>query len=322
MGKPVIVAKTTEITHEEWLATRLKGIGGSDCAAVCGLSRYSSPLDIWLQKTERKPATPDNEAMYFGRLLEPVIRQEFACRMSERLSVKECPYILQSREHPFMIANIDGSVTEADGTKCVLEIKATNSFMTAKDIEDGLPVEWYCQVQHYLAVTGLPKAYIVALIGGNKLQWQVVDRDEETIQTLIALESHFWSEYVLKDAPPPVDANSGDALALLYPKSTESSVTLPIEADELVAQYLEIKKAEDDIKTAKTICENKLKALLKDSETGITSSGYVVTWKSYNQSRLDSTKLKAIHPDIVTQFTSTITGRKFSISIPKASKKK
>ena len=318
MIKPIIIAKTKEITHEAWLAARQKGIGGSDCAAVCAVSKFSSPLDVWLQKTGRKPATSDNEAMQWGRLLEPIVRTEFARRTG--LTIKECPYFLQSREHPFMIANVDGIVVEKDGIKCVLEIKTTNSFTTAKDTEDGLPAEWYCQIQHYLAVTGLSKAYIVVLIGGNKLQWQVVDRDEETIQTLIALENHCW-DLVVRDVPPSVDANSGDALALLYPTSTESSVVLPTEADELVAQYLEIKKAEDELKAAKAETENKLNALLKDAESGVTPSGFSVSWKSYSQNRLDSAKLKAAHPDIVAQFTTTITGRKFSVTTTKASKK-
>ena len=317
MGKPIIVAKTKEISYEQWITERRKGIGGSDSAAVCGLSKFSSPLDVWLQKTGRRPATPENEAMYFGRLLEPIVRTEFARRSG--LTVKECPYILQSREHPFMIANVDGIVTEKDGTKCVLEIKTTNSFTAIKDVEDGLPAEWFCQVEHYLAVTGLSKAYVVVLIGGNKLQWQVVERDEETIQTLIALESHFW-DFVVRDVPPPVDANSGDALAMLYPTSTESSIVLPAEADELVAQYLEIKKAEDELKAAKAETENKLKALLKDAESGVTPSGFSVSWKSYSQSRIDSAKLKVAHADIVNQFTTTITGRKFSVTSPKASK--
>ena len=320
MSKPIIVAKTTTISYDQWLAARRKGVGGSDSAAVCGLSRYTSPLDVWLLKTGRKPATSDNESMHWGRLLEPVVREEFARRTG--LTVKECPFLLASNKNPFMIANVDGIVTEKDGTKCVLEIKTTNSFTTAKDTEDGLPAEWYCQIQHYLAVTELPKAYVIVLIGGNQLKWQIVERDEETIQTIVALENHFWNEYVLKDTPPPVDANSGDALALLYPTSNDDNIILPAEADELVAQWLEIKKAEDELKTAKATCENKLKALLKDAESGIAPNGYTVAWKSYSQSRLDSTKLKAMQPNIAAQFTTTVTARKFSVTAPKSKAKK
>ena len=320
MSKPVIIVKTTAITHEQWLTARRKGVGGSDSAAVCGLSRYSSPLEVWLQKTGRKPATPDNEAMQWGRLLEPIVREEFARRTG--LNVKECPYLMAHAEYPFMLANVDGIVTEKDGTKSVLEIKTTGSFTTAKDIEDGLPVEWYCQVQHYMAVCDLPKAYVAVLINGNKMQWQAVDRDEETIRTIIALESHFWKEYVLKDVPPPVDEHSGDALAMLYPKSEEKSVILPAEADELVAQWLELKKAEDELKIAKSACENNLKALLKDAESGIAPNGYCVSWKSYSQNRLDGAKLKAAHPNIAEQFTTTVTGRKFGVNPPSKGKAK
>ncbi|MBR3747469.1 MAG: YqaJ viral recombinase family protein, partial [Selenomonadaceae bacterium] len=117
MSKPVIIVKTTAITHEQWLVARRKGVGGSDSAAVCGLSRYSSPLEVWLQKTGRKPATPDNEAMYFGHLLEPIVREEFARRTG--LNAKECPYLMAHAEYPFMLANVDGIVTEKDGTKSV-----------------------------------------------------------------------------------------------------------------------------------------------------------------------------------------------------------
>ena len=314
----VVIAKTTEISHEEWLALRQKGIGGSEAAAVCGFNRYCSPLEVWLRKTGRKEAEADNEAMYFGRLLEPIIREEFSRRTN--LKVQTCSFMFSYREFPFMLANIDGVVTEKDGTKALLEIKTTNSFTTAKDFEDGLPVEWYFQVQHYMAVTDLNKGYVAVLIGGNQFKYQVVERDEETIENIIALESHFWNEYVLKDVPPPADYNSGECLATLYPESDGSSVILPVESEQLVDDYLKIKAAEEDLKKSKAETENKLKALLKESESGITPSGYKVSWKSYSQSRFDTTKFKAAHAELAAQFTTTTNGRKFSVSEPKAKK--
>ena len=308
----VVVAKTNQISREEWLKLRLKGVGGSDAAAVCGMSRYSSPLDVWMLKTGRKAVTADNEKMYFGRLLEPVLREEFANRTG--FKVQECPFMFAYKEFPFMISNIDGVVTEPNGNKAVLEIKTTNSVATIKELEDGLPVEYFFQVQHYLAVTNLNKAYVAVLIGGNDFKIQTVERDDEVIQTIIALESKFWSEYVLKDIQPTADFNSTEALNQLYPKSNGKTISLSADADYLVAQYHEIKTAEDELKKAKTDCENKLKALLGENESGVTVSGYKVSWKSYSQSRLDSTKLKAEFPDIAEKFMTTSSGRKFSIS--------
>lgn len=314
-----VIAKTNEISHEDWLKLRQKGIGGSDSAAVCGFNRYCSPLEVWLRKTGRKDAEPDNDAMYFGRMLEPLIREEFSRRAG--LKVQTCPFIFASKKYPFMIANVDGVVTEKDGTKALLEIKTTNSFTTAKELEDGgLPVEWYFQIQHYMAVTDLKKAYLAVLIGGNKFQYQIVERDEETIENIIALESHFWNEYVLKDVPPPADYNSGECLATLYPNSDGSTVILPVESEQLVDYYLKIKTAEENLKKSKAETENKLKALLKDAESGITPSGCKISWKSYSQSRFDSTRFKAAHADLAAQFTTTTNGRKFSVSEPKAKK--
>lgn len=314
-----VIAKTNEISHEDWLKLRQKGIGGSDSAAVCGFNRYCSPLEVWLRKTGRKDAEPDNDAMYFGRMLEPLIREEFSRRAG--LKVQTCPFIFASKQYPFMIANIDGVVTEKDGTKSLLEIKTTNSFTTARELEDGgLPVEWYFQISHYFLVTELKKAYLAVLIGGSQFKYQVVERDEETIENIIALQNYFWNEYVLKDVPPPADYNSGESLATLYPESDGSTVILPVESDQLVDDYLKIKAAEEDLKKSKAETENKLKALLKDAESGITPSGYKVSWKSYSQSRFDSTRFKAEHADLAAQFTTMTNGRKFSVSEPKAKK--
>ncbi|MBR4382789.1 MAG: hypothetical protein IKP64_04450, partial [Selenomonadaceae bacterium] len=68
--------------------------------------------------------------------------------------------------------------------------------------------------------------------------------------------------------------------------------------------------------------ENNLKMLLKDAESGIAPNGYCVSWKSYSQNRLDGAKLKAAHPDIAEQFTTTVTGRKFNVTAPKVGKAK
>ena len=313
-----IITSTDSLAYDEWLDYRKRGIGGSDAAVVCGISRYKSPVELWMDKTGQLPCQEAGEAAYWGTQLEALVRAEFTKRTG--IEVQIVKELLQSDEHPFMLANLDGVCQYPDLGTCIFEAKTASAYK-AGEWEDTIPDEYMLQIQHYMAVTGLTKAYVVVLIGGNKMQWQVVNRDEETIQTLIALENHFW-DFVVRDVPPSVDANSGDALALLYPTSTESSVVLPTEADELVAQWLEIKKAEDELKTAKATCENKLKALLKDAESGIAPNGYVVSWKSFSQSRLDSTKLKAAHADIATQFTTTVTGRKFSVSASKASKKK
>lgn len=223
------------------------------------------------------------------------------------------------QEYPFMLADIDGIAYEKDGSVSLLEIKTANGYAT-KDWENGLPQEYYIQIQHYLAVCDLPKAYVVVLIGGNDFRYEAIPRDDETIQTIIALEADFWRNHVLGMNPPAADSTSANALNDLYPADNGTSIILPPEADKLVADIEEFKKIEDEVKKGKAEAENQLKALLQNAECGKTPSGYSIRWKNSSTTRLDTTKLKAEHPDIVSQYTKTSNYRRFSITAPKGDK--
>ena len=309
------IAKINELSREDWLTLRKKGIGGSDAAAVCALNRWRGPLDVFLDKTSESIDSTDNEAMYWGRVMEPVLREEFSRRTN--LKVEAVPYMFQFKEHPFMLANIDGIVHENDGTVSLIEIKTANGFAT-KDWEDGLPQEYYIQIQHYMAVCDLAKAYVAVLIGGNNFRYEAISRDDETIRTIIALESNFWNNHVLTKTAPPVDSTSEKAISSMYPASNGTSIILPSEADRMIANIEECRTIEEEIKKAKAEAENGLKALLQDAECGKTPSGYSVRWKTSTTSRLDSAKLKADHPDLVAQYTKASSYRRFSITAPKA----
>ena len=317
MAKTIIAKNTNVMPRSEWLNLRRKGIGGSDAAAACGLSRWKSPLQLFIEKTSTIRLEADNERMAWGRTLEPVIRTEFSKRTG--LSVQECPFMFAFQEYPFMIANIDGIVTEKDGNKALLEIKTVGEH-SAKDWEDGLPLEYYLQIQHYIAVCDLNKAYCAVLIGGNKFSYQVVDRDDETIHTIIALESDFWLNHVMKGVAPVVTDKDAELLNTLYPQSNATTAILPQSADAIISDYLELKTLEDNLKQQKSEIENKLKTMLGDKESAVSSTGYTVSWKSVQSSKFDTTRLKAEHPDIVKAYTTTSSFRRFCVTAPNSAK--
>ena len=308
------IARTNEINREEWLQLRKNGIGGSDAAVACGLSRWKSRLMLYLEKTSADVEDIDNESMYWGRTMEPILRQEFSKRTG--FTVQEVPFMFACKEYPWMLANIDDLVTEPDGSKALLEIKTASSFK-AKEWEDGLPQEYYLQVQHYLAVCDLPKAYVVVLIGGNAFRYFPVERDEDTIQMMIALEAEFWS-FVERGIQPPVDEQSADGLAVLYPKSdAKTSVILPSDSDNIVEAYLEVKHVIDELKPALDGYENQLKSMMKTAACAVTPKGYGIRWQSTTTNRLDTTRLKKEHPDIAKEYVTQTTSRRFSITEPK-----
>jgi phage-type endonuclease len=67
-----------QISHEQWLKARQTGIGGSDVAPILGISKWTTPLDVYNEKVADTPTEKDSDPMEWGRRLEPVIRQAYA----------------------------------------------------------------------------------------------------------------------------------------------------------------------------------------------------------------------------------------------------
>ena len=85
-----------------------------------------------------------------------------------------------------------------------LEVKTTH-FMK-RDLWEGgeVPARVFVQVQHQLAVSGLPHSHVACLIGGQKFTWLTIARDEEFIGHLTGIEAKFWQQ-VQDRVPPEVD---------------------------------------------------------------------------------------------------------------------
>lgn len=62
MAKAVI--DTSNLSYEQWLEYRKTGIGGSDASVVCGINKYRSPVELWLEKTGQLPYQEAGEAAY------------------------------------------------------------------------------------------------------------------------------------------------------------------------------------------------------------------------------------------------------------------
>ena len=306
-----ILASTENMPYEDWLEYRKQGIGGSDASVVCGISRYKSPVELWMEKTDQIPLQEAGEAAYWGTQLEALVRTEFTKRTG--VEVKIVSQLLQSVEYPFMLANLDGICEVLDIGPCIFEAKTASAYK-AGEWEDAIPDEYVLQLQHYMAVTGYQGAYIAVLIGGNTFRWKFVERDEELISMLIELESAFWN-HVQDGTPPPLDGSEASAkfLSERFPNSVpKSQIELPNTAVNLLAQYDEAIEQLEVITERKQKAENLLKEMLGENEVG-TSGDRIITWKSVSQERLDSKTLKAEHPTLCKKYTNKTSYRRFII---------
>lgn len=306
-----VLASTENMPYEEWLQLRRQGIGGSDASIVCGINRYKSPVELWMDKTGQLPCQEAGEAAYWGTQLESIVRNEFSKRTG--IFVAETHELLQSEEHPFMLANLDGVCETPDYGTSIFEAKTASAFK-AGEWEDSIPDAYQLQIQHYMAVTGYSGAYIAVLIGGNIFKWKFVERDEELIAMLIELEGDFW-KHVQDGTPPPLDGSKASAkfLAEKFASSKPSShIDLPDKAADLLRQYDEACEQLEAITEQKQLAENLLKEMLGENEVG-TAGNRIITWKTMEQERLDSKTLKAEHPALYKKYANKTSFRRFSI---------
>ena len=306
-----ILTSTENMPYADWLEQRKLGIGGSDASVVCGINRYKSPVELWMEKTNQLPTQEAGEAAYWGTQLEPFVRAEFTKRTG--IEINHTMQLLQSEKHPFMLANLDGTCEVPDVGTCVFEAKTASAYK-AGEWEDSIPDEYQLQIQHYMAVTGYKGAYIAVLIGGNTFRWKFVERDEELLSMLIKLETDFWN-HVQEGTPPPLDGSDASAkfLAERFPSSTpKSHITLPDTAADLLAQYDEACEQLEAVNERKQKAENLLKEMMGDNEIG-TAGGRIVTWKNVSQERLDSKTLKAEHPALFKKYTNKTSYRRFTV---------
>jgi putative phage-type endonuclease len=280
MARPFeIVCDTSE--RIDWLSERVQGIGASEIAVVLGEApeQWGSPLSLYAQKIGKYERNLDDvEAVYWGNKLEEAILSAYAERTGRR--TKRERFLLRSVEHPWMLCTLDGRTWEPSNErfKWPFEIKNVSAYK-AEEWIDGPPPHYYLQLQQQLAVTNEPKATIAALIGGQRMVWCDVPRDEIAIRRIIVNGARFWERVVNRDMPAPDGSESTrKALQALYPEG-HGTVILPATAadcaDELEHVKAELKRLEE----RKEFIENTVRAALGEAELGVLHDGRSFSWR-------------------------------------------
>lgn len=304
-----VVVAPAGLEREQWLDVRRKGVGGSDVAAVLGMDRYRGPIEVYLDKVGELPDRPRDaaldEAAFWGTTLEPVVADVFAQRTG--LTVTDGPGTLAHVDRPWMLANLDRVVTDAGepAPSSVLEIKTRSAFQL-DEWRDGVPDGPALQTHWYLAVTGYTRAYVAALVGGNRLMVHRVERDEQLVAHLVDLVGAFW-QHVQEHTPPPVDGSAATAelLAHLY-DVTPDAVTLadPDEVEPLLAQLAGLKQREQQLADERRAVENRLKAIAGEAEVVRCRDEVAFTWKQNGP--LSAKRFRTAYPELAERYTHLV----------------
>jgi putative phage-type endonuclease len=300
-------------TQQEWLALRKQGIGGSDASAVLGVNPYKSQIEVYLDKIGETEPIPDNPFMFWGRKLEPLIREEF--QQQTGFDVHEIPALLQSDKFPFMIGSVDGIGTTHQGRPFVLECKTANGKQATVWKDGQVPIHYVLQLAHYLSITGYTLGFFAVLIGGNDFRIIPVERDRDVEAMMVEGEREFWRKVEARELPQ-IDGSqaTADALLQMYPREVpDSSHLLPADTFQSVCQQLiALKQQVKEHETSITQLENLLKNELGEHETG-RCGDFQLAWKTVESTRFDTKAFRTVHADLYDSFTKPSSYRRFSI---------
>ena len=211
-----------------------------------------------------------------------------------------------------MLANLD-RIVEGGG---VLEIK-TAGLRSQRQWEEGVPLAYQIQVLHQLAVTGKAWADVAVLIGGQEFRIYRIDRDEDRIAQLVAMEKTFW-DHVEHETAPEVDGSEScnKALALLYPRTAPVMVdyTERKEMNILFKTLLEARQRTKAAESNEALLEQRVKEAIGFAEGALFSQGKAM-WKLSKPSRsLDTKKLTEENPELTAPYWSEKPGsRRFTV---------
>lgn len=276
-------AKASE-RHAAWLEHRKQGLGGSDMAAILGLSKYKTPYELWLEKTGREQPVDisDKWAVIKGNALEKELRNRFRELHPELECYDGTDKSLVSWEHPFLIASLDGILYDEIRGYGVLEIKTTSAHRGKTDWHDmdgnlKVPDYYMAQVTHYLAVTGWTWGVVYADIGEAEPVEIMFERDEEDVAAIIKAASDFWA-YVQDDTPPSLTATDVD----MAQQETQPEGYEQVEDDDfdrLTSLWAQFDDAEKTAKKQKDAIGAQLKEMVGTERQGIISRTAQVGYK-------------------------------------------
>jgi predicted phage-related endonuclease len=272
------------------------------------MSGYGSPLTVYLQKKNLVPKGETSRAAHRGKILEPMIRMETMKDLQD-VMIEPLPAMLYDPEFPFMAANLDGVIrvdkpVEIRGQ--TIEGLGGHEIKSAKTNygwgEDEIPDSYYCQVQHYMRVTGLPWFVVSAyILDDETLCHYVINRNEDFIARLVAAEKDFWENYVRKDImPAPVGIENEDDMITGMFDGSSGPIALTDEEVTLCQKHKDLSNKIKELETQKDATGIELKAKLitranpdrAERKLSASGGGYSVSWSFFQRTSADSDALK------------------------------
>lgn len=298
------------LTNQDFSVDRTKYIGGSDIGAILGISKYRTPLEVWMEKTGKETKVQDSLPLRFGSFAEEFVASEYSKATGVALLHDESIYI--HHKYPYMSAHIDRFVL-GDGEKLpptkILECKTANPFAQSNWGEAGsdqVPMSYLAQCVWYMAITAIEKTDLAVLFGNSDFRIYQIERDLELEKLILEKAREFWQNHVLTDVAPAAQTTS-DYQTLFKKEAPGKTIEANAQTLELLGRLQilnqNIQIQEDEVCQIKKLIMEQM----QDAQILRCRDQILATWKAPKATyRLDSKRLEAERPDLITQYQVAI----------------
>lgn len=286
-------------------------IGGTAIAAICGLSRWMKPIDVFMALTHPEENQPDlaetNEFVEWGQRLESPVADAYAEKTGVELIRIPAPGHIFHPDYDFAAATPDRLIK---GQQRGLEVK-TAGISQARLWADGqVPDAYLIQVAWYQFVTRLRDPWDIAtLIGGNSFRIVPIEYSEGLGDQLLNIAGEFWTNHVLTGIPPEVEdsPNYERAAKRLFPRIERRVYAIAsIQENEIGESLVRLNEEKKRIESQIQKYENELMMAIQDQE-GIEGIGFKASFfERKGRTTIDTKALiqgQGIPADIVEQYT-------------------
>jgi putative phage-type endonuclease len=283
-----------------WHELRRTRIGSSDQPALWGVSPYKTLYQLWHEKrgTLAEEDLSDNKRVVFGKHLEAGIANAMADLF--HLRIRKADAYVEHPRLPGMGASLDFEIwCHPDGAAVSDERPATHaSLLVPFEIKNVDYLVWRdqwlheghgataeheppehidIQVQHQIACTGAPFAFVGVLVGGNTPHLVRRERHPGVVAAVERKVTAFWDSIAAGAEPSPDYGRDLQAMERTMLSIDADAIDMRGDSrfEALMAEYAEAKAIENDAGLRADVCRAEALDLMQGAQRVITNGGSI-----------------------------------------------
>ena len=308
-----------EMTREEWLEERTKGMGATDCASI--IVNSASPEDrvgcwkgslfaMWSTKMKMSPPEGDiSAAARRGQIMEEYVCRMYSARMGEGVELTEQGLTWHpKRKHVF---GTPDRLVSLDGVRFGMDAKTRRSSAGwGEDGSSNVPLDTEIQCRVYMDIFNAPYWDVATLFGIDDFRVYRIYRDQELIDEVLDVCEDWFNKHVSGELPPSVDGSerAKSVISHMHPRIVREALRAPTPDEKDIHRALiDIRARHKALSSEKLELENKLRLMIAD-DIGIEG---VATWKKSKDRKVFNRSLfQEENPKLYEKYTEEVSGQR------------